>query len=43
MKTALSEDEFWKVVEEYERYLRDSGKFDRDVVGFEYWRRARWN
>jgi len=29
------------VVGEYERYLREGGEFDREVVGFEYWRRAR--
>jgi len=41
MKTVLSEEEFWKVVGEYERYLWEGGEFDREVVGFEYWRRAR--
>ena len=40
MKTALSEEEFWKVVGEYDRYLREGGEFDRDVVGFRYWRRG---
>jgi len=41
MKSALSEEELWKVVIEYDRYLREGGEFDREVVGFEYWRRAR--
>ncbi len=40
MKSALSEEEFWKVVGEYDRYLREGGVFDRDVVGFSYWRRG---
>ena len=38
-KTALSGGEFWKVVGEYERCLREGGEFDRDVVEFKYWRR----
>jgi hypothetical protein len=29
------------VVGEYERYLREGGVLDRDVVEFRYWRRAR--
>jgi hypothetical protein len=41
MKTALSEGVFWKVVIEYERYLREGGEFDKEIVGFRYWRRAR--
>ena len=41
MKTALPEDEFWAVVTEYNRYLREGGEFDSDVVEFGYWRRAR--
>ena len=40
-KTALSEGEVWKVVGEYERFLREGGEFDGEVVGFRYWRRAR--
>jgi hypothetical protein len=40
MKSALSKEEFWKVVGEYDRYLREGGEFDRDVVGFRYWRRS---
>ena len=40
MKSALSAEEFWKVVEEYDRYLREGGEFDRDVVGFSYWSRG---
>jgi len=39
MKTALSEEEFWAVVGEYDRYLREGGEFDRDVAEFRYWRR----
>jgi hypothetical protein len=39
MKTALSEQEFWSVVTEYDRYLREGGEFDRDVAEFKYWRR----
>jgi len=39
MKTDLSEEEFWKVVGKYDRYLREGGEFDRDVVEFRYWRR----
>jgi hypothetical protein len=43
MKTGLSEEELWKVVIEFDRYLREGGEFDREVVGFEYWkRRARY-
>jgi len=41
MKNALSGEEFWKVVEEMDRYLREGGEFDRDVVGFRYWRRGK--
>lgn len=41
MKAALSETEFWKVIGEYDRYLRKGGEFDRNVVGFDYWRKAR--
>ena len=41
MKSAMSEEEFRKVVIEYGRYLREGGEFDREVVGFGYWRRAR--
>ena len=40
MKSALSEEEFWKVVGEFDRYLREGGTFDRDVVGFSYWWRG---
>jgi hypothetical protein len=29
MKTAMSEEELWKVVGEYERYLREGGEFDK--------------
>lgn len=38
MKNALSADEFKAVVMEYDRYLREGGVFDRDVVDFEHWR-----
>ena len=31
------------MVVEYDRYLREGGEFDKDVVGFDYWRRARRN
>ena len=41
MKTALSEQEFWAVVAEYDKFLNRGGEFDRDVVEFKYWRRAR--
>jgi len=41
MKNALSGEGCWKVVEEYDRYLREGGEFDRDVVGFRYWRRGK--
>jgi len=41
MKTGLPEGESWKVVVEYDRFLRAGGEFDREVVGFEHWRRAR--
>jgi len=41
MKTALSEQEFWAVVGEYDNYLNRGGEFDRDVVPFEHWRRKR--
>jgi hypothetical protein len=30
----------WAVVGEYDRYLREGEEFDRDIVGFEYWRRT---
>ena len=38
MKTALSDSEFWAVVMEYDRYMREGGEFDRHVVDFEYWK-----
>ena len=38
MKNALARDEFWAVVREYDRYLREGGEFDRHVVDYEYWR-----
>ena len=41
MKNALSKEEFWKVVGEYDRYLLEGGEFDRDIVEFKYWKRAR--
>ena len=41
MKSAMSEEEFGKVVVEFDRYLREGGEFDRKVVEFEHWRRAR--
>jgi len=31
----------WKVVIEYDRYLREGGEFDREVVKSEHLRRAR--
>ena len=37
----MSEGEFGKVVGEYDRYLREGGEFDGEVVGFEHWRSAR--
>jgi predicted nucleic acid-binding Zn ribbon protein len=41
MKNALTRDEFWKVVKEYDRYLRDGDEFDRDVVEYSHWKMAR--
>jgi hypothetical protein len=41
MKNALTREEFWKVVKEYDRYMREGGEFDRDVVEFSHWRMAR--
>ncbi len=41
MKSSLKRDDFWAVVLEYDRYLREGGEFDRDVAGFRYWRRTR--
>ena len=41
MKTALSEEEFWAVVKELDACWKERREFDRDIVGFEYWRRAR--
>ena len=41
MRTALSEDEFWKVVVEYDKYLREGGEFDRGIAEFRCWRRVR--
>jgi hypothetical protein len=41
MKTALSAQEFWSVVLEYDRYLREDGEFDRDVAEFIYWGKFR--
>ena len=40
MKSALSEAEFWSVVLEYDRYLREGGEFDRDIAEFRWWRRT---
>ena len=41
MKTAMSEGVLGKVVGELDRHWREGGEFDRDVVEFEHWRRAR--
>ncbi len=41
MKMDLGIEKFWKVIGEYDRYMREGGEFDRDVVGFDYWRRVR--
>lgn len=40
MKTDLSEDEFWAVVMEYDRYLREGGEFNAKVTSFKYWNRS---
>ena len=40
MKRNMSESEFWAVVLEYDRYLREGGEFDRDVAEFRWWRRT---
>jgi hypothetical protein len=40
MKTALSEDEFWAVIMEYDRYLREGGEFNKNIVEFRHWNRA---
>jgi hypothetical protein len=39
MKTALSEEEFWKVVGELDRCWREGGEFERDICEFRFWRR----
>ena len=41
MKRNLSESEFWAVVLEYDRFLREGGEFDRDVAEFRWWRRKK--
>jgi len=41
MRTALAGVEFWKVVGELDRCWKERREFDKEVVGFEYWRRAR--
>ncbi len=41
MKSALSEDEFWSVIMEYDRYLREGGEFNKNIVKFRYWNGAR--
>ena len=41
MEAALPEDGSGAVVLEYDRYLREGGEFDREVVEFRYWRKAR--
>jgi len=41
MKTAMSEGVLGKVVGELDRHWREGGEFDGEVVGFEFWRRAR--
>jgi len=33
--------DIWAVILEYDRYSREGGEFDRDVVDFKYWRLAR--
>jgi hypothetical protein len=40
MKTSLTESEFWAVMMEYDRYLREGGEFNRNIVKFSYWNRA---
>jgi hypothetical protein len=40
MKTALSQEEFRKVVREFHLHLRDGKGFDPHVVEFRYWKRA---
>jgi hypothetical protein len=40
MKTALSEAEFWAVIMEFARFLKEGGEFNRNVVRFRYWNRA---
>ena len=40
MRTALAGVEFWKVVIEYKRCLREGGELDRDICEFRYWRRT---
>jgi len=39
MKTSLSESEFWAVIMEYDRYLREGGDFNQNIVKFSYWGR----
>ena len=41
MKSSLSEEEFWRVIGEYDRYLKEGGEFDKNVVEFKYWRRRK--
>ncbi len=41
MKTALAIDEFWKVVGELDACGREGREFDKNIVGFKYWRRHR--
>ena len=40
VKTALSEHEFWAVIMEYDRWKREGGQFNGNVVKYRYWNRA---
>ena len=38
MKTALSEDEFWLVVEELAHHFQTKEAFNKDIIKFAYWK-----
>jgi len=38
MKTALSEDEFWLVVEELAHHFQTGEAFNKDIIKFAYWK-----
>jgi len=41
MKSDLTEGDFWAVVEEYDRWRREGGEFDKRCAEFRHWRGGR--